>query len=64
MYVTSTEVATIGIEKQIVRRVTQGVQQYLEQPANRKAQISSMSVTNAFLICALPSADMLQVLPS
>ena len=47
----------LEIEKEIVRGVARGDKQYLKQSADREAQISSMSKTNEFLICALQSAD-------
>ena len=43
----------LEIEKEIVCEVACHDEQYLKQFADCKAQISSMSETNAFLICAL-----------
>ena len=47
----------LKIEKEIVCEVARGDIQYRKQSADRKAQVSSMSKMNAFLICALQSAD-------
>ena len=47
----------LEIEKEIVREVARGDKQYLKQPTDCNSQISSMSVTNVFLICALRYAD-------
>ena len=47
----------LEIEKGIVHEVARGDKHYLKQSADRKAQISLISETNAFLICASQSAD-------
>ena len=41
-------------------RLRLGNKHHLRKPADRKAQISSVSGTNAFLICAFRSADFLR----
>ena len=41
-------------------RLRLGNKRHLRKPADRKAQISSVSGTNAFLICAFRSADFLR----
>ena len=46
----------LEIEKEIVHEVARGNKHNLRKSANRKARISSMSGTNALLICALRSA--------
>ena len=47
-------------EKEIVREVARGDKPYLRKSTDRKAQISSLNWTNAFLICALQSVDFLR----
>ena len=50
-----------SIEKEIVRvRLRSGDKHHLRKFADRKAQISSVSGTNAFLICAFRSANFLR----
>ena len=48
------------IEKEIVREVARGDKPYLRKSTDRKAQISPLNWTNAFLICALRSVDFLR----
>ena len=48
---------TIGNRKEIVREVALGDKPYLRKSTDRKAQISPLNWTNAFLICALRSVD-------
>ena len=50
----------LEIEKEIVREVARGDKPYLRKSTDRKAQISPVSGTNAFLICALRSVDFLR----
>ena len=51
---------TIGNrKKEIVREVALGDKHHLRKSADQKAQISPVSGTNAFLICAFRSADFL-----
>ena len=47
----------LEIEKEIVGEVALRGEHHLRKSADRKAQISSVSGTNAFLICAFRSAD-------
>ena len=51
---------TIGNRKEIVREVARGDKPYLRKSTDRKAQISPLNWTNAFLICALRSVDFLR----
>ena len=51
---------TIGNRKEIVREVARGDKPYLRKSTDRKAQISPLNWTNAFLICALWSVDFLR----
>ena len=48
------------IEKEIVCEVARGDKPYLRKSTDRKAQISPLDWTNAFLICALQSVDFLR----
>ena len=48
----------LEIEKEIVREVARGDKHYLRKSTDRKAQISPLNWTNAFLICALLSVDL------
>ena len=50
----------LEIEKEIVREVARGDKPYLRKSTDRKAQISPLNWTNAFLICALRSVDFLR----
>ena len=50
----------LEIEKEIVREVARGDKPYLRKSTDRKAQISPLNWTNAFLICALWSVDFLR----
>ena len=50
----------LEIEKEIVREVARGDKPYLRKSTDRKAQISPLDWTNAFLICALRSVDFLR----
>ena len=47
------------IEKEIVRAVARGDKPYMRKSTDRKAQISPLNWTKAFLICALRSVDFL-----
>ena len=47
-------------EKEIVREEARGDKPYLRKSTDRKAQISPLNWTNAFLICALRSVDFLR----
>ena len=49
----------LEIEKEIVREVARGDKPYMRKSTDRKAQISPLSRTNAFRICALRSVDFL-----
>ena len=51
---------TIGNRKEIMREVARGDKPYLRKSTDRKAQISPLNWTNAFLICALRSVDFLR----
>ena len=51
--------ASYNIEKEIVREVARGDKPDMRKSSDRKAQISPLSWTNAFLICALRSVDFL-----
>ena len=48
------------IEKEMVREVARGDKPDLRKSTDRKAQISPLNWTNAFLICALRSVDFLR----
>ena len=52
----------LEIEKEIVREVARdrGDKPYMRKSTDRKAQISPLSWTNVFLICALRSVDFLR----
>ena len=50
----------LEIEKEIVREVARGDKPYLRKSTDRKAQISPLNWTNAFLIGALRSVDFLR----
>ena len=50
----------LEIEKEIVREVARGDKPYLRKSTDRKAQISPLNWTNAFLICALRYVDFLR----
>ena len=50
----------LEIEKEIVREVARGDKPYLRKSTDRKAQVSPLRWTNAFLICALRSVDFLK----
>ena len=50
----------LEIENEIVREMVWGDKPYRRKSADRKAQISPLSWTNAFLICALRSAVFLR----
>ena len=49
----------LEIEKEIAREEARADKPYMRKSTDRKAQISLLSWTNAFLICALRSADFL-----
>ena len=50
----------LEIEKEIVREVARGDKPSQRKSTDRKAQISPLNWTNAFLICALRSVDFLR----
>ena len=50
----------IGKREESVREVVRGDKHLMRKSADRKAQISPLSWTNALLICALWSADFLR----
>ena len=51
---------TIGNRKKLCVRLRSGDKHHLRKSADRKAQTSPVSGTNAFLICAFRSADFLR----
>ena len=51
---------TIGNRKEIAREVARGDKPYLRKSTDRKAQVSPLNWTNAFLTCALRFLDFLR----